>query len=225
MIRCDYLALLVAVICSSAADLKAQVPGVIGGQISYMDTGMVGGCSQQMYPFDNPAPWLHGQFQAIPAYGGHVSFRPYNYKHVGPQARMAAMMGAPLTMPYSQQFWHRYDASARMERVSADPARNPLATRLTQVTDRRIVPASAHWVPQTRVPGASLWPREATIATATVDGLASTPLEQPAASSAIMRDAEIQKLQRQIHSLQTRLREAQRIPQDARGPMLRITAP
>ena len=225
MIRWDRLTVLVVLTWSSAADLKAQVPGVVGGQVAYMDSGMVGGSSEQMYPFDNPAPWLHGQFQAIPAYGGHVSFRPYNFKHVGPQARMATMMGAPSTMPYSQQFWHRYEESARMERVSADPARNPLATRLTQVIDRRVLPASAQWSPQTRVSGGGHWPREVGVSTATMDRLASTPLEQPIASSARMREAEIQQLRRQIQNLQNQLRATQLEPQEGRGPLLRITAP
>ncbi|MEO1997412.1 MAG: hypothetical protein ABGZ17_19315, partial [Planctomycetaceae bacterium] len=195
MIRCGDVALFSIAIFGLSSVLEAQVPGVMGGEFTYMNGGMPGGCSDQLYPFDNPAPWLHGQFQAIPAYGGHVSFRPYNYKHIGPQSRMAAMMGAPATMPYSQQFWHRYAESARMERVSADPGRSPLSTRLTQVVDRRVLHAAARLQPQSPRQSAAVWPHKLAISHQNTPRFASTPLEQRGALSVLSREAEIQGLQ------------------------------
>ena len=87
---------------------------VSNGRVSefgYFDGAGFGG---QLYPFDGQEPWLHGYFQEIPAYGGYNAFRPYNYKHVLSQSQTAAGWGMQPTMPYSQQFWHRYHAPATM---------------------------------------------------------------------------------------------------------------
>lgn len=58
-------------------------------------------CGEGRYPYDAPAPWLHGYFQETPAYGGFHVFRPYNYKHVFVQSQIAAEWGASPTAPYS----------------------------------------------------------------------------------------------------------------------------
>jgi hypothetical protein len=212
-------------VCGLSSVLEAQVPGVMGGEFAYMDGGMASGGSCQLYPFDNPAPWLHGQFQVIPAYGGHVSFRPYNYKHIGPQARMAATMGAPSTMPYSQQFWHRYAESARMERVSADPGRTPLSARLTQVVDRSVLHAAARLQSQSPRQRGVVWPHELAVPSQNTRGFVSTPLEQRGSRAVLSREAEIQGLQRQIQALQNQLREATGQPQGAQRPLLRLPTP
>jgi hypothetical protein len=73
-----------------------------------------GGAADQLYPYDSPEPWLHGYFQEIPAYGGYGAFRPYNYKHVLSQSQAAGGWGMAPTMPYSQQFWHRYHQQAAL---------------------------------------------------------------------------------------------------------------
>lgn len=73
---------------------------------------------EQRYPFDTQQNWVHGYFQEIPAYGGHVFFRPYNYKDVLSQSQTAAGWGMSPTMPYSQQFWHRYHDQATMLKLS-----------------------------------------------------------------------------------------------------------
>lgn len=81
---------------------------------------------EQRYPFDSQQNWVHGYFQEIPAYGGHVFYRPYNYKDVLSQSQTAAGWGLSPTMPYSQQFWHRYHDQATMlklSRTDAAPAR------------------------------------------------------------------------------------------------------
>lgn len=73
---------------------------------------------EQRHPFDTQQNWVHGYFQEIPAYGGHVFFRPYNYKDVLSQSQTAAGWGLSPTMPYSQQFWHRYHEQATMLKLS-----------------------------------------------------------------------------------------------------------
>ncbi len=59
------------------------------------------------YCFDWQAPWLHGYTQAIPAYSGFHSFRPYNYKHILNQSQIVGSWGLSPASPYSQQYWHR----------------------------------------------------------------------------------------------------------------------
>lgn len=73
------------------------------------------GFGGQLYPYDTHYPWVHGYFQEIPAYGGYVSFRPYNYKHVLSQSQAAGGWGLDPTLPYSQQFWHRYHQRASLQ--------------------------------------------------------------------------------------------------------------
>ena len=70
-----------------------------------------GGHQGQLYPYDQQDPWLHGQSQRVPSYGGFSSFRPYNYRHVVPQAQIAANWGATNGMTYSHQFFNRYRSS------------------------------------------------------------------------------------------------------------------
>ncbi len=78
--------------------------------------GGIGGYgADQQYPFDSPEPWLHGYFQEMPSYGGYYYFRPYNYKHVLAQSQAAGRFGTSPMMPYSQQFWHRYQQRASMK--------------------------------------------------------------------------------------------------------------
>ena len=67
-----------------------------------------GGGGDQLYPFDSPEPWQHGYFQEMPAYGGHASFRPHNYKHVLAQTQVAGGWGINPTMAYAHQWYHRY---------------------------------------------------------------------------------------------------------------------
>ncbi|MEX0715605.1 MAG: hypothetical protein WD066_03420 [Planctomycetaceae bacterium] len=82
-------------------------PGPVGG--------FGGGYAEELYPFDAPHAWQHGYFQEIPAYGGYHAFRPYNYKHVLSQSQAAGGWGMSPTMPYSQQYWHRYQDQAAMK--------------------------------------------------------------------------------------------------------------
>lgn len=74
---------------------------------------------EQRFPIDNQQNWTHGYYQPIPSYGGHVFFRPYNYKDVLSQGQTAGGWGLNPQMPYSQQFWHRYHDQATMLKMSA----------------------------------------------------------------------------------------------------------
>ncbi|MBM83060.1 MAG: hypothetical protein CMJ78_21070 [Planctomycetaceae bacterium] len=68
----------------------------------------------QMFPFDSPEPWIHGYYQRMSPYQGFASYRPYHYKHVFSQAQVAGGWGMPMNMPYSQQYWHRYNKRAQL---------------------------------------------------------------------------------------------------------------
>jgi hypothetical protein len=99
---------------------------------------------EQKYPFDTQQNWVHGYFQEIPAYGGHVFYRPYNYKDVLSQSQTAAGWGLSPTMPYSQQFWHRYHDQATMLKLSRNGA-GPAPSTMTagQVMTAPAMPMSA----------------------------------------------------------------------------------
>jgi hypothetical protein len=83
---------------------QAQV-GMPGVEYS---SSIAAGDGGQLYPYDQQDPWLHGQFQRVPAYGGFASFRPYNYRHVFAQTQISSGWGAAHGMPYSHQFWNKY---------------------------------------------------------------------------------------------------------------------
>lgn len=81
----------------------------------FIITGQTFGVAEPLYQYDDREPWKHGWIQVMPYYGGYHSFRPYNYKHVLSQSAQAAAWGLPHTMPYSQQFYHRYENFADSE--------------------------------------------------------------------------------------------------------------
>ena len=101
MVRNCCLTVLMMLLASSDASAQMMYadPGIWSSGPS---TGV------DLYPFDQQDTWIHGHFQRYPSYGGYASFRPYNYKHVAAQSQIAGGWGAPLGMPYSQQFWNRY---------------------------------------------------------------------------------------------------------------------
>jgi hypothetical protein len=82
-----------------------------------------GGQAETRHPFDTQQNWVHGYFQEIPAYRGHVYFRPYNYKHVLSQSQTAGGWGMNPNLAYSQQFWHRYQDQATMLKMSQNDMR------------------------------------------------------------------------------------------------------
>lgn len=97
------------------------------------------GSSEQRYPFDTQQSWVHGYFQEIPAYGGHHVYRPYNYKDVLSQSQTAAGWGERPTMPYSQQFWHKYQDQASMLKTTQ------AAPQWTPPVSGRYAPAQVGW--------------------------------------------------------------------------------
>lgn len=105
MRRIQIIAATLLLAACSAAHAQVGMPGV-----SYAGT-IAAGTGGQLYPYDRQDPWLHGQYQRVPAYGGFNSFRPYNYRHVFSQTQVSSQWGSAHGMPYSQQFWNRYKGS------------------------------------------------------------------------------------------------------------------
>jgi hypothetical protein len=99
--------------------------------------GGFGNGGAQLYPFDQQAPWLHGQYQRVPAYGGYSSFRPYNYRHVAPQAQIAANFGGRGGMAYSQQFWNRYREGYLNENLRSQTNEDGAPAQLENVPSRQ----------------------------------------------------------------------------------------
>lgn len=99
-----------------AAGMTAFLAAQAGAQDyygpDYAGQGYVGpasiGAQEQLFSFDDQEPWKHGYRQVMPYYGGWHKFRPYNYHHVFGQTQTANAWG--MHAPYSQQFWHRYQA-------------------------------------------------------------------------------------------------------------------
>lgn len=108
------LALLLAVSGGSvqAQDLSVYDPNNYSGGYAEGSYGPMG--HEQLYPYDSQDQWQHGYIQYMPFYGAYEHFRPYNYKDVSAQVQTAAGWGMSPRMPYSQQFWHRYQAHAKM---------------------------------------------------------------------------------------------------------------
>lgn len=103
------------------------------------------GSSEQRYPFDTQQNWVHGYFQEIPAYGGHHLFRPYNYKDVLSQSQTAAGWGERPSMPYSQQFWHKYhDQATMLKSAQNSPVRGTPAWTPNTASNRPL-PNYAGW--------------------------------------------------------------------------------
>lgn len=90
-----------------------------GGAAAYSGAGSFGS-GEPLYSYDDQDRWKHGWLQIMPYYGGFHSFRPYNYHHVFGQSQTAIGWGMPGTMPYSQQFWHRYERQADLARPRQD---------------------------------------------------------------------------------------------------------
>ena len=86
-----------------------------GGGTDYSGSASIGS-NEQLYSFDDQEKWKHGWLQEMPYYHGYHSFRPYNYHHVFGQSQTAAGAGLPTTMPYSQQWWHRYSQQANLNK-------------------------------------------------------------------------------------------------------------
>jgi hypothetical protein len=125
------------------------------------------GASEQHHPFDTQRNWVHGYHQEIPAYHGHAFYRPYNYKDVLSQSQTAAGWGERPGMPYSQQFWHKYQDQATMLKAARNqPAPSPYVfTQHVVPQPMQMVPQPSGWVAQPsglQVPNQQIvWPQQA----------------------------------------------------------------
>jgi hypothetical protein len=90
------------------------------GSEAYLGQGSVGS-SEPLFAYDDPEPWKHGYLHIVPFYGGYHSGRPYNYHHVFAQTQTSVGWGMPHGLPYSQQWWHRFDAMGDPGRALSEP--------------------------------------------------------------------------------------------------------
>jgi hypothetical protein len=92
-------------------------------QTAYTPAGyaptVTGATCEPRFCFDAQEPWLHGYIQEVPIHAGFHAFRPYNYKHALAQSQIAAGWGMSPTSPYSQQYWHRDQATTSMTQPPA----------------------------------------------------------------------------------------------------------
>ena len=103
----------------SARQCNAQ--GVYAAdQGQYFGAGSVGS-NEQLFSYDDQERWKHGYIKIMPYYHGFHSFRPYNYHHVFGQSTTAQGFGMSPVMPYSQQFWHRYERMADLSQGNHEP--------------------------------------------------------------------------------------------------------
>ncbi|TWT57191.1 hypothetical protein KOR42_05490 [Thalassoglobus neptunius] len=79
------------------------------------------GNSEPLYFYDDQEPWKHGYIKVMPYYGGFHSFRPYNYHHIFSQSSTAQRFQMSPVMPYSQQFWHYYEAMTDLSQGNHEP--------------------------------------------------------------------------------------------------------
>lgn len=112
-----FWALAVSAAMQVGAPGPSETPNFPAMQNAYNQYGFEGQYEQR-YPFDTQQNWVHGYFQEIPAYGGHVFFRPYNYKDILSQSQVSAGWGHSPVLPYSQQFWHKYHDQATMLKLT-----------------------------------------------------------------------------------------------------------
>lgn len=89
-----------------------------GGE--FMGAGSVGS-NEPLYYYDDQDRWKHGYIKIMPYYHGFHSFRPYNYHHVFGQSTTAQGFGMSPVMPYSQQFWHKYEHMADLSQGNHEP--------------------------------------------------------------------------------------------------------
>ncbi len=106
------------VVVTLAGQLPAQGMFVTGAE--YLGPASVGS-NEPLYPYDDQEPWKHGYLQVIPFYGGYHSGRPYNYHHVFSQTQTSVGWGMPHGLPYSQQWWTRFEPLGDPGRAMTEP--------------------------------------------------------------------------------------------------------
>lgn len=110
-----------AIVCMTIATTASAQDfyGDVGSQ-GYLGGGSVGS-QEPLFPYDDQETWKHGYLQYVPFYGGYHSGRPYNYHHVFAQTQTSVGWGMPHGLPYSQQWWHRFDAMGDPGRAMTEP--------------------------------------------------------------------------------------------------------
>ena len=111
-----------------AVIVLASIAGKASAQDFYGDVGAGGylgagsvGSQEPLYPYDDQEPWKHGYLQIVPYYGGYHSGRPYNYHHVFAQTQTSVGWGMPHGLPYSQQWYNRFDTMGDPGRSISEP--------------------------------------------------------------------------------------------------------
>lgn len=147
-----------------------------------------------LLPWDSQEAWMHGYFQEISPYSGYHFYRPYNYKHVFSQADLAYRWGQPQGMPYSQQWWHKYqDRAAMNPGVQAQVSQTDMyqaemarlrAWRDFQAEQQRISPASVQTPALNGVPTSQIGPRLGNPAQFSVDTAIQPAIDQQRGSRA-----------------------------------------
>ncbi|WP_437204925.1 hypothetical protein [Planctomicrobium sp. SH664] len=92
----------------------------VGYGDAYLGASSVGS-NEPLFRYDDQERWKHGYLHDMPYYGGYHSFLPYNYHNVFAQSQTAAGWGMSPVLPYSQQFWHRYENMTDLSRGHHTP--------------------------------------------------------------------------------------------------------
>lgn len=115
MVRFVWTALVLAVIAGRAGGQEMMFSGQ-----EFMGAGSVGS-NEPLFPYDDQDPWKHGYLHIVPFYGGYHSGRPYNYHHVFAQTQTSVGWGMPHGMPYSQQWWTKFEPMGDPGRAQTEP--------------------------------------------------------------------------------------------------------
>lgn len=141
-----FLALAMSAAMQVGAPGPSETPNFPAMQNAYNHYGFEGQYEQR-YPLDTQQNWVHGYFQEIPAYGGHVFFRPHNYKDILSQSQVSAGWGHSPVLPYSQQFWHKYHDQATMLKLTRAEAYPPAQPAVPMQAVNMPVGATYHQQP------------------------------------------------------------------------------
>lgn len=112
--------LLPVFVLASLVSVPGQAQEFFDAGGAFTGPGSVGS-NEQLFEYDDRERWKHGYIKVMPYYHGFHSFRPYNYHHVFGQSSTAQALGMSPVMPYSQQFWHRYERMADLSQGNHEP--------------------------------------------------------------------------------------------------------
>lgn len=119
---------------TASAQVYSSDPFV--GQPAHLGSSSYG-VAEPLYFYDDQEPWKHGYLHETPYSHGYHSFRPYNYQHVYRQSATSQSLGMSAVMPYSQEFWQRYEAMADLSQGHHEPI-IPSVPKIDEVIDNAI---------------------------------------------------------------------------------------